>query len=110
MTTVMGWQLWCHKHLSPLQPGWQDSMVPQTLAMLGLFQEAAADPRMREEPGGRAEAIQAVMNRHKPVCCWLPEGIAEAIVESALRREPYWNPAWPEEMRPKPKEADDGMD
>lgn len=102
--TITGWQMWCHKHLQPLKAGWEDSIIPQTIAMVGLFQEAASDPRMHVLTEGRAEAIQRVMNEVRPVCCWLPEGIAEAIIQSALRREPYFNPAWPEDMRIKPKD------
>ena len=96
--TIMGPHLWCHRHLSPLEPDWPRGYL---IAMLGLFQEAASDPRMAVLTEGRVEAIQRVMNDVAPVCCWLPEGIAEAIIQSGLDGKPYWNPAWPPEMRPK---------
>lgn len=102
--TIMSRHLWCHKHLSPLQPDWPRGYA---LAMVGLFQEGASDPRIAAEVGDSDNpngAIQAAFNRHKPLCCFLPAGIAEAIIASALRGETYWNPAWPEEMRPKKRQ------
>lgn len=103
--TIMGWHLWCSKHLAPLAPEWPKGAI---IAQLGLFQEGASDPRIAEEAGGRsvapedvAGAIQRAFNAHAPLCCFLPEGIAEAIIASALAGEPYRNPTWPDEMKPK---------
>lgn len=99
MTVVMDWDLWCPKHLEPLREGWTESVVPQTIAMVGLFQEAASSPWIQAAADNDTEKLQEVMRMFKPICCFLPVGIAEAIIASALRREPYFNPEWPESMR-----------
>lgn len=100
---IMSYHLWCPRHLEPLRAEWPKGYP---IAMIGLFQEVSADPRTWEgaekDDSGKVPmaVIQRVMNEVKPVCCWLPDGIAEAIIASALRGEPYWNPSWPEEMKP----------
>lgn len=94
---IGGMHWWCPKHLEPFRERWPDGFI---LAQVGMFQLGVSDERVAKETGGDANRIQPVLNRHSPLCCWLPETKIAALVATCLRGEVYRDPDWPEEMQP----------
>lgn len=80
----MDWDLWCRSHMEFLREQWPKG---SGLAMIGLFEAAAADSRIMDYCQGEAENLTAALKHFSPVCCLLGDevmhGIAARVKEKA---------------------------
>ncbi len=85
-TTKLDWSLWCHNHLRPFKRKWPKGAA---MAMLGLFNAALNDDRIRKGTKGQVEVLEAVLNAHRPVCCFLPRTVIRDVVRCAREGKVY---------------------
>jgi hypothetical protein len=78
--------MFCDKHLLPLKKEWPSHAAH---AMLGIFTAAVENEEIMKRAKGKQENLALVFNSIKPVCCFLPDGVAEKVVEMALQNKVY---------------------
>lgn len=64
----LNWDMWCERHMRFLKTAWPRGAG---LAMVALFQAAAADERVSGYCGGETAKLEAALTHFAPVCCFL---------------------------------------
>ena len=77
----MKWEMWCDRHLRALKPQWPKGAA---FAQLALFQAAMSNPGIQLAVEARG-SVQAALDAHSPLCCFLGDKTAIAITSKALR-------------------------
>jgi hypothetical protein len=86
MTINLSWDMWCSRHLVPLKEAWPKGAG---LAMLGLFNAFAADPRIVTAAHGKVGELPLVINAYKPLCCFVGDEVMAEVTRLALEGTIY---------------------
>lgn len=78
------WDLWCARHLEPYRAGWPRGAA---LAMVRMFEAAAAMPAVADAAHADAAQLTKALRRFRPLCCFIPRDKLEAIYAETLPGE-----------------------
>jgi hypothetical protein len=67
---------WCRRHLAPFFGQWPEGVG---LAMVALFQAAAAMPAVQEYAGHDVARMQEALDRFSPLCCFVDKETLTAV-------------------------------
>lgn len=81
---------WCPRHLEPFREGWPTGA---SVAMLRLFEAVVADEAFTDrlpvvDGKASADALDAALCEHSPLCCWLGDERMRAIYAEVGREPP----------------------
>lgn len=89
-TTELGPNLWCDKHLGPLEPEWPKGYG---MAMISMFHHAVQTDKIQRGSKGQTELIEVALNVNAPVCCnILGDDLSRKIIRASLQGEAYGVP------------------
>lgn len=72
----MDWDMWCERHMHFLKETWPKGAG---LAMIALFQTAAADTRVSDYCGGQSAKLEEALKHFAPVCCLLGDDAMDTL-------------------------------
>ena len=84
-TLRLDWQmLFCPVHSEPFFPKWPDFTI---FAQFGMLHAAASDLRILEEANHEIKELQNVIEKHAPLCEYLPAELVYRVTQTALAGE-----------------------
>ena len=75
------WTIFCPRHLEPFKEAWPKGFP---LAMVWFFQYATTMPAIWDKAKGDSEKLNSAIDEFKPLCCFVPDNVREAITLRAL--------------------------